>query len=140
MARAWLALLRACRDKGIANALGGEQLGIVEIPDHAMVRKVFEKNRRPALGVGPYGKGNGIPDQAAPDINREGFCRLGNCRLTFPTSAILRHLRVARANGQRHMSSPGPLLRRNDPVDLRGGAVAHDKVTVKLHVWQALNG
>lgn len=134
VARAWLALLRACRNEVVTNTLGGEQLGVVEISDHAMVGEVFEQDGDPAVGIRPYGKGDGVANETAPDFDRDGFRRLGNCRLTLPPSAILRDLRVSRAHGQHHMPTACPLLWLDDPVDLRRRTVADDKVTVKLDV------
>ena len=134
LAPARLFLIRTLSEEIILDSFGREQLCVIEIPDHAVVGEVFEQDGDPALGVRPDGKGDRVANETAPDFDREGFCRLGNCRLTLPPSAILRHLRVSRPHGQHHMPTAGPLLRFDDPVDLRRSTVADDKVTVKLHV------
>lgn len=68
--------------------LHGEELGIIEVPDHAVMRKIFKQEGDPSVRVGPDGKGDILAMNPRRQLDLEGLHWLGDRRLPLPTSAV----------------------------------------------------
>ncbi len=104
-------------DKIIIDTCPSEQLGVVEISDHPVVWEILKQDRHPAIRIGTHRKSDIVPNEAAPDLHSESFRRLDNCRPARTASAIVMHLLLCRADGQRCMPCTIPLLRLDDSVN-----------------------
>ena len=55
-----LCLIRCLGHEIVFNPMSCQELGVVEIPDHAVMGKVFEKDRHPSVRVGPDSYDNAL--------------------------------------------------------------------------------
>jgi hypothetical protein len=88
LARGRFFLIRELGDEVVLHPRDRQELGVIKVSNHSVMREVLEEERHPSVGIGPDGEGDLVPVDAAPKLDLEGLCRLGDRRLPPATSAI----------------------------------------------------
>jgi len=71
LSRSRFLLIRDLGNEVVFDPLHGEELGIIEVPDHAVVGEVLEQQGHPPVGIGADAKGDVLTVNACPDLDPE---------------------------------------------------------------------
>ncbi len=135
---AWIRyfLIRIRSQKEILNPIHSEQLDIVKIPDHPMMREIFEEQRDPSCGVYTDSK----IDKSLMNFGIELDCKafwLGGDRLPTTSSTIFGDGLGDGANVEHLIPGPFPLSWLNAAINSGWWPFPSDKRGVELEVGEA---
>lgn len=109
-------LARLLGNERILHAVHGQELGVVKIPDHAVMGEILEEQGDPVLRIGPHGEVDRLLVDLAPDFYRVALGFDGD-RLSASASAVVRYLRLRCPHVDDRVARILPLLRGDAAIN-----------------------
>jgi hypothetical protein len=129
----WSLLFVPFRHEIGTHAVAGQKLGVIEVPDHAVMGEILQEQGHPVQRIGADGEKDRVPVDLAPDLERVALGLDGD-RLSFSASAVLCQLRLRGTDMKDFVARILPLRRINRPIDRRWPSLSCDERRVELDI------
>lgn len=113
-----------------------EQLRIVKIANHPMMREIFKEKGQPSGGISTHPEVDNSLMNFSIDLNLISLW-LGGDRLPGSASAVFCNFILSRAHLNDVVRSPFPLFLVNSAINLGRLAITSDEIGVELKVRQS---
>jgi hypothetical protein len=117
----------------VTHAVSGQKLGIIEVPEHAVMGEILQEQGHPVQRIGADGEKDRLPVDLAPDLERI-VLGLDGDRLSFSASAVLCQLRLRGTDMKDFVTRIVPLRRIDRPINRRWPSLSRDERRVELDI------